>query len=96
MGNSSFTLSLNAFADLTHQEFKASFLGFSAASIDHDRRRNASVQSPGNLRDVPASIDWRKKGAVTEVKDQASCGMFIELSFIDYLVLCFHYRYLTD
>ncbi|KAH9758876.1 hypothetical protein KPL71_016827 [Citrus sinensis] len=74
MGNSSFTLSLNAFADLTHQEFKASFLGFSAASIDHDRRRNASVQSPGNLRDVPASIDWRKKGAVTEVKDQASCG----------------------
>ncbi|KAH9693158.1 hypothetical protein KPL70_016590 [Citrus sinensis] len=74
MGNSSFTLSLNAFADLTHQEFKASFLGFSAASIDHDRRRNASVQSPGTLRDVPASIDWRKKGAVTEVKDQASCG----------------------
>ncbi|KAH9758875.1 hypothetical protein KPL71_016827 [Citrus sinensis] len=74
MGNSSFTLSLNAFADLTHQEFKASFLGFSAASIDHDRRRNASVQSPGNLRDVPASIDWRKKGAVTEVKDQASCA----------------------
>lgn len=96
MGNSSFTLSLNAFADLTHQEFKASFLGFSAASIDHDRRRNASVQPPGTLRDVPASIDWRKKGAVTEVKDQASCGMFIELSFIDYLVLCFHYRYLTD
>ncbi|KAH9693160.1 hypothetical protein KPL70_016590 [Citrus sinensis] len=74
MGNSSFTLSLNAFADLTHQEFKASFLGFSAASIDHDRRRNASVQSPGTLRDVPASIDWRKKGAVTEVKDQASCA----------------------
>ncbi|KAF7141869.1 hypothetical protein RHSIM_Rhsim06G0027700 [Rhododendron simsii] len=32
--NSSYTLSLNAFADLTHHEFKASRLGLSSSATD--------------------------------------------------------------
>lgn len=72
-GNSSYTLSLNAFADLTHHEFKASRLGFSQ-SLQSSRPRLTSNPLP--LRDVPASLDWRTKGAVTNVKDQGSCGMF--------------------
>lgn len=75
-GNSSFTLSLNAFADLTHHEFKFSYLGFSPAAISLGRR---NVQAPGYIRDVPASIDWRKKGAVTDIKDQGSCGIVTSL-----------------
>ncbi|KAK4860368.1 hypothetical protein QYF36_022266 [Acer negundo] len=72
IGKSSYSLSLNAFADLTHREFKASHLGL-AAAITSSARRN--VGEPGKVvRDIPASIDWSQEGAVTDVKDQGSCG----------------------
>ena len=73
LGNSSYTLSLNAFADLTHHEFKATRLGFSH-SLMSSKPKLASKPLP--VRDVPASLDWRNNGAVTNVKDQGSCGMF--------------------
>ncbi|CAK7346300.1 unnamed protein product [Dovyalis caffra] len=69
-GNSSYTLALNAFADLTHHEFKTSRLGFSAAPNLVQR----NLEITGVVGDIPASIDWRKKGVVTNVKDQGSCG----------------------
>ncbi|KAJ0087374.1 hypothetical protein Patl1_09222 [Pistacia atlantica] len=71
MPNSSFTLSLNAFADLTHHEFKLSRLGLSASAVNFDRR---NVLESDSLDDIPASIDWRRKGAVTHVEDQGRCG----------------------
>lgn len=72
MGNSSYTLSLNAFADLTHHEFKASRLGFSPASSM--KFNHGKVQDPGFVREIPSEMDWRKEGAVTRIKDQGSCG----------------------
>ncbi|VFQ63237.1 unnamed protein product [Cuscuta campestris] len=78
-GNSSYTLALNAFADLTHHEFKAAYLGLSASGNDGLIRLNRggpvldSWPSSGDYP-VPASLDWRDKGAVTQVKDQGSCG----------------------
>ncbi|GMI82559.1 xylem bark cysteine peptidase 3 [Hibiscus trionum] len=71
MPNSSYSLALNAFADLTHHEFKASRLGLSAAAIEF---RRPNLGKPSLVRDIPASVDWRKEGAVTQVKDQVSCG----------------------
>ncbi|KAK6245480.1 hypothetical protein SCA6_008570 [Theobroma cacao] len=65
VGNSSYSLALNAFADLTHHEFKASRLGLSAAAIEGSR---PNLQLPGLVRDIPASMDWRTKGAVTKRK----------------------------
>ncbi|KAJ4823870.1 hypothetical protein Tsubulata_030319 [Turnera subulata] len=70
--NSNYALSLNGFADLTHHEFKATRLrGLSAAYLNVER---PNLQMPDFVGDVPASVDWRKQGAVTQVKDQGSCG----------------------
>ncbi|KAK6115782.1 hypothetical protein DH2020_008051 [Rehmannia glutinosa] len=77
--NSSYTLSLNAFADLTNHEFKAKYLGLSPSASDLLIRLNngpAAIDGPNFVQesDIPSSLDWRNKGAVTGVKDQGSCG----------------------
>ncbi|CAN8311838.1 unnamed protein product [Cochlearia groenlandica] len=73
VNNSTYSLSLNAFADLTHHEFKASRFGLSSPSLMAKRQHNLGGTEKV-LSKVPDSVDWRKKGAVTNVKDQGSCG----------------------
>lgn len=69
----SYWLGLNEFADLSHEEFKNKYLGL---QTEFPRRRwSFDDSSYGDLVALPKSVDWRKKGAVTEVKNQGSCGM---------------------
>ncbi|KAF3790506.1 Cysteine proteinase [Nymphaea thermarum] len=73
--NSSYNLGLNQFADLTSAEFRASRLGLAPAIASVTRRPSTEVLFDGAVGgDIPASVDWRKEGAVTPVKDQGSCG----------------------
>lgn len=61
-----YSLGVNKFADMTTSEYKK-MLGY---------RRVPKNDLPAHFdtSDLPASIDWREKGAVNPVKDQGQCG----------------------
>ncbi|KAJ4962154.1 hypothetical protein NE237_022093 [Protea cynaroides] len=71
----SYWLGLNEFADMTHEEFKRAYLGLAKTDSDKPRRRESSENFMyRDVTDIPKSVDWRKKGAVTNVKNQGGCG----------------------
>jgi cathepsin L len=70
----SYTLALNKFADLSHEEFKEIYLGFgNKGKTSHTLSRTSVVNSPRN-DSIPTNWDWRTKNAVSEVKNQGQCG----------------------
>nr|GMC61105.1 senescence-specific cysteine protease SAG39-like [Ipomoea batatas] len=69
-GTKPYKLGINAFADLTNQEFRASRNGY---KLPHECSSNTPFRYE-NVSAVPTTVDWRKKGAVTPVKDQGQCG----------------------
>ncbi|GAB4831391.1 hypothetical protein Ancab_005402 [Ancistrocladus abbreviatus] len=67
--NRGFTIGLNSFSDLTNEEIRASRTGYKPTSP-----KSSMPFRYGKTTDVPASMDWRDRGAVTPIKDQGSCG----------------------
>ncbi|XP_011040442.1 PREDICTED: vignain-like [Populus euphratica] len=72
-----YKLKLNKFADMTNHEFRSVYAG----SKVKRHRMFCGTTTRGNgsfmyekVDKVPSSVDWRKKGAVTAVKDQGQCG----------------------
>lgn len=57
------------FADLTENEFKK-YVGKKWDLNANKNMKKAYVQ----IKDIPVSFDWRDHNAVTEVKNQGSCG----------------------
>lgn len=74
-------LGLNAFADLTQQEWRERYLGFDGKAYKQllARKRASNAASPFKYANVdvsalPKEIDWRSLKAVTPVKNQGQCG----------------------
>ncbi|ELK37815.1 Cathepsin L1 [Myotis davidii] len=68
-GRRNFTLAMNAFGDMTNEEFRLVMNGFQ----NQKHKKGDMFQEPA-LAEIPPSVDWRKKGCVTPVKDQGGCG----------------------
>lgn len=68
-GLTKYFLKITQFADLTDEEFANQYLCYRTPRINITEKFSLPEHTI-----VPDSIDWRKKGAVLEVKNQGNCG----------------------
>jgi len=68
LGLHSYSLGVNKFAELTNKEFVAQMNGL---KMNNRIPTNVRVPLTG---DLPKTVDWRTKGYVTPIKNQAQCG----------------------
>jgi len=60
------TVGLTQFADMTNDEFRANYTGYKGVKAEKNVKHLVG--------DAPDAIDWRDHNAVTDVKNQGSCG----------------------
>ncbi|XP_062136441.1 cathepsin L-like [Drosophila sulfurigaster albostrigata] len=73
-GKETFKMGVNQFSDLLTEEFENLILSGYNMTHEDDKDADYLVYDPPANLPIPPSIDWRTKGAVTEVKNQRHCG----------------------
>lgn len=69
--NLSYSLTDNAFADMTNREFNSIYLGYEKPIQEQEDINSVTSY---DISTLPIGVDWRKDGVVTPIKDQKSCG----------------------
>lgn len=69
-----YSMAVNHFADLTHEEFRSQYLGLRRIPKHLRKLASASEFDGLTMDDVPTEVDWVEKGCVTPVKNQQQCG----------------------
>jgi len=69
-GEKSYRLGVNEYADLLNGEFRQLMNGYKSA----DKKPAPETLDVDENEQLPTSVDWRGKGAVTDIKNQAQCG----------------------
>jgi cathepsin L len=70
-GVHTYWLGMNAYADMTNDEFNRVMNGYNSTRQQRSSRRTFTFDSSVEL---PDTVDWRKEGYVTPIKDQGQCG----------------------
>ncbi|KAM4745114.1 procathepsin L-like [Anableps anableps] len=71
MGKHSYRQGMNHFADMTKEEFRQIMHGYKPKA---EKNVNETLFKKPSFLKAPASVDWRREGYVTPVKDQAQCA----------------------
>jgi len=67
--SSNLFLRMNHFGDMTNTEFRKTMNGY----LKPENRSGSTFLSPSHVS-IPDTVDWRKEGYVTPVKNQGQCG----------------------
>ncbi|XP_072174331.1 cathepsin L2-like [Diadema setosum] len=70
-GLHTYRLGMNEFGDMTSEEFAASFGNLKTA---YNRSGTGPTSRARGQATLPKSVDWRKRGYVTAVKNELQCG----------------------
>jgi len=79
-----YTLTLNKFADLSVQEFRAKYLGYTPQDSELIPLAPEKVKQGAN----PTAVDHRDTGGVNAIKDQKQCGScwaFSTVASVEYM-----------